>query len=415
MTAHAFSLVFLFFLVFSTLLQLWLKNRHLNHVLAHRDAVPSDFASQIDLEAHQKAADYTAAKVRFGRIGIVWEALVLAGFTLGGAVGWLDGKAHALLGSGVWAGLALIVALALANFVLTLPFSLYATFVLEEKFGFNNTTPKVFVSDIALEAFLGAVLGLPIIALILWLMNAAGTYWWIYAWAAWVAFNLFVMAIYPVVIAPMFNKIVPLEDEALKERITNLLAHCGYKSKGVFVKDGSKRSTHGNAEFQGYGKTKRIVFYDTLAERLEPREMEAVLAHELGHFKHRHNIKRMLTLFGLFLILMAILGLLKDASWFYQGLGVDVPSTAAALVLFALSVSVFTFPFGWIASRISRKHEYEADRFAVETVDADSLVSGLVKLYRDNAATLTPDPLHSLFYDSHPPASLRIAALRASQ
>ncbi|GAB3247381.1 M48 family metallopeptidase [Chitinimonas naiadis] len=415
MTAHAFSLVFLFFLVFSTVLQLWLKTRHLHHVLAHRAAVPADFASQIELDAHQKAADYTAAKVRFGRIGIVWESLILAGFTLGGGVGWLDGKAHELAGNGVWAGLALIVGLTVVNGILSLPFSLYSTFVLEARFGFNKTTLGVFIADLIKSTLLGAALGLPLVALVLWLMDAAGSLWWLYAWAAWVTFGLVLMAVYPNFIAPLFNKFTPLADASLKDRIDALLKKCGFESNGVFVMDGSKRSSHGNAYFTGFGKTKRIVFFDTLIERLEPLEVEAVLAHELGHYKRRHIIKRMVTMYGMGLITLAILGLLKDAGWFYAGLGVAVPSTAAALVLFFLSLSVFTFPFGWIASRGSRKHEYEADHYAAEVSDAEALVSGLVKLYRDNAATLTPDPLHSLFYDSHPPAALRIAALRATQ
>ncbi|HEY9101888.1 M48 family metallopeptidase [Chitinimonas sp.] len=415
MTAHAFSLVFLFFLVFSTLLQLWLKTRHLNHVLAHRNAVPADFASQIELAAHQKAADYTAAKVRFGRIAIVWEALVLAGFTLGGGLGWLDVQARNLAGQGIWAGLALIVGLTVVNGALSLPFSLYSTFVLEARFGFNKTTLAVFIGDLVKSTLLGALLGLPLVALVLWLMDAAGTFWWLYAWAAWVLFGLALMAVYPNFIAPLFNKFTPLADESLKARIDALLQKCGFESNGVFVMDGSKRSSHGNAYFTGFGKTKRIVFFDTLIERLEPLEVEAVLAHELGHYKRNHIIKRMVMTYGLGLVTLAVLGLLKGAGWFYAGLGVAQPSTAAALVLFFLALPAFTFPFGWLASRGSRKHEYEADHYAAEVSDAGALVSGLVKLYRDNAATLTPDPLHSLFYDSHPPAALRIAALKATQ
>ncbi|MEH6461634.1 M48 family metallopeptidase [Chitinimonas sp. JJ19] len=412
MTAHVFSLVFIAFLVLSTLLQLWLKTRHLRHVLAHRAAVPADFASQIELDAHQKAADYTAAKMRFARISIAWEALLLAAFTLGGGIGWLDATARELAGTGIWAGLALIAGLTLVNGVLSLPFSLYATFVLEARFGFNKVTPAVFVTDMVKSTLLGAALGLPLIALILWLMEASGSLWWLYAWAVWVAFGLAVMAIYPTFIAPLFNKFTPLADATLKQRIDALLNKCGFASNGVFVMDGSKRSSHGNAYFTGFGKTKRIVFFDTLVERLTPLEVEAVLAHELGHYKRKHIIKRMATMYGLGLLTMALLGYIKDTSWFYAGLGVAVPSTAAALILFFLALPVFTFPFGWIASRGSRKHEYEADEYAAEVSDGSALISGLVKLYRDNAATLTPDPLHSLFYDSHPPAALRIAALR---
>ncbi|QDQ28351.1 M48 family metallopeptidase [Chitinimonas arctica] len=414
MTSHAFSLIFLAFLIFSTALQLWLKTRHLRHVLAHRDAVPPDFAGQIDLAAHQKAADYTAAKMRFARLGVAWDALLLLGFTLGGGIRWLDAIAHQLAGPGLVAGLLLVVGLGILNGLLSLPFSLYSTFVLEARFGFNKTTPALFLIDLLKSTLLGAALGLPLIALVLWLMAAAGGLWWLYAWVAWVAFGLAMMAIYPSFIAPIFNKFTPLEDVALKDRIDALLQKCGFESNGVFVMDGSRRSSHGNAYFTGFGKTKRIVFFDTLVERLEPLEVEAVLAHELGHYKRRHIVKRLVTMYGLGLVTLAVLGLLKDADWFYAGLGVAAPSTATALVLFFLALPVFTFPFAWIASRGSRKHEYEADHYAAQVSSAGALISGLVKLYRDNAATLTPDPLHSLFYDSHPPATLRIAALRAA-
>lgn len=414
MTSHAFSLVFLAFLLFSTGLQLWLKTRHLRHVAAHRNAVPADFAQHIDLAAHQKAADYTVAKAQFARWSILWDALVLAGLTVGGILGWLDGLSRHLGGHGVAAGLVLVALLSLLSGALSLPFSVYSTFVLEAQFGFNKTTPRLFVVDLIKSTLLGAVLGLPLIALVLWLMDAAGDLWWLYAWAAWVGFGLLVMAIYPTFIAPLFNRFTPLDDAALKARIDALLEKCGFAANGVFVMDGSRRSSHGNAYFTGFGKTKRIVFFDTLIERLEPLEIEAVLAHELGHFKRRHIIKRMVTMYGLGLLTLGLLGLLKSTSWFYGGLGVAQPSTAAALVLFFLALPVFTFPFGWIASRGSRQHEYEADEYAGDVSKGAALVSGLVKLYRDNAATLTPDPLHSLFYDSHPPAALRIAALKAN-
>jgi STE24 endopeptidase len=382
-------------------------------VIAHRAAVPADFAASISLEDHQKAADYTAAKVRFSRIMIAWDALILGAFTLGGGIAWLDRQAHALAGQGVGAGLALIAGLALVNGVLGLPFSLYATFVLEARFGFNKTTLGLWVADLVKSTLLGAALGLPLVALVLWLMDKAGVAWWFYAWAAWVAFGLLIMAVYPKFIAPLFNKFTPLADESLRTRIDALLAKCGFASNGVFVMDGSRRSSHGNAYFTGFGKTKRIVFFDTLVERLEPIEVEAVLAHELGHYKRHHIIKRMIMIYGTGFAMMALLGLLKNADWFYGGLGVTTPSTAAALVLFFLALPVFTFPFAWLSSYGSRKHEYEADAYAAEVSEARALISGLVKLYRDNANTLTPDPLHSLFYDSHPPAALRIAALHA--
>lgn len=412
MSATDFRLVFLLFLLFSTALQLWLKTRHLQHILRHRAAVPADFAAGIELAAHQKAADYSVAKARLARWVIAWEALVLSFFTLGGGIGWLDGLSRAGLGEGVWAGLGLIAGLTLLSSVLSLPFSLYSTFVLEERFGFNKMTAKLFIIDLLKSTLLGAALGLPLVALVLWLMDAAGSLWWLYAWAAWVGFGLILMAIYPSFIAPLFNKFTPLEDASLKSRIDALLSKCGFASNGVFIMDGSKRSSHGNAYFTGFGKTKRIVFFDTLIERLTPAEIEAVLAHELGHYKRRHIIKRMVLMYGLGLLTLALLGYLKDADWFYAGLGVNQPSTAAALTLFFTALPVFTFPFGWLSSRGSRQHEYEADEYAASVSSADALVSGLVKLYRDNASTLTPDPLHSLFYDSHPPAALRIAALR---
>ncbi|WP_269532337.1 M48 family metallopeptidase [Chitinimonas sp. BJYL2] len=413
MSAHEFSLVFIAFLVLSTGLQLWLKGRHLAHIAAHRDSVPADFAGAIELDAHQKAADYTSAKTRLARIVIAWDALVLAGLTLGGVIGWFDTSLRAALGNSIWAGLGLMAAVMVVSSVLSLPFSIYSTFVLEERFGFNKTTPALFVVDMIKGALLSAVLGLPLVALVLWLMDAAGNGWWLYAWLAWVTFGLLVMAIYPRFIAPLFNKFSPLDNADLKSRIDALLNKCGFASNGVFVMDGSRRSSHGNAYFTGFGKTKRIVFFDTLLERLEPLEVEAVLAHELGHYKRRHIIKRMVMIYGLGLVTLAVLGLLKNAEWFYAGLGVATPSTAAALLLFFVALPVFTFPFAWIASRGSRQHEYEADHYAAEVSSGPALISGLVKLYRDNAATLTPDPLHSLFYDSHPPAALRIAALRA--
>ncbi|MBV8465941.1 MAG: M48 family metallopeptidase [Burkholderiales bacterium] len=412
MSAHAFTLVFLAFLVFSTALQLWLKSRQLRHVLQHRDQVPADFARDISLEEHQKAADYTAAKVRFARVAVVWDAIVLYALTLGGGVAHLDDAATLLTGEGMVGGVLLVVLVAVVGGLLGLPLSIYSTFVLEQRFGFNKTTPMLFIVDLIKSTVLGAVIGLPLVTLVLWLMGKAGTYWWLYAWAAWVAFGVVLMAAYPKFIAPIFNKFTALDNAVLKDRIEALLKKCGFQSNGVFVMDGSRRSSHGNAYFTGFGKTKRIVFFDTLVERLEPVEVEAVLAHELGHFKHRHVIKRMVVTYALGLVTLAVLGWFKDAAWFYGGLGMDLPSTAAALVLFFLVLGTFTFPFAWIASRASRKHEFEADRYAAQVSDSGALISGLVKLYRDNASTLTPDPLHSLFYDSHPPAALRIAALR---
>lgn len=414
MTAHAFNLIFLGFLVFSTLLQLWLKTRQQRHVLANRDRVPTDFAADVSLDEHQKAADYTVAKVRLGRIVLVWDSLVVLAFTLGGGLAWIDEIIHAHVNYGVLPGVLLFAGYSLITSTLNLPFSLYSIFVLEARFGFNRMSFKVWLGDLARDTLVSSVFILPFIALVLWIMDKAGPYWWLYAWGAFVAFVQLMQVLGPTIIAPLYNKFTPLEDEALKQRVVDLLRRCGFTTNGVFIMDGSKRSSHGNAYFAGFGKTKRIVFFDTLIERLQPDQIEAILAHELGHYRLRHVFKRVAVLDLLSLVALAVLGVLKGASWFYLGLGVTQPSTAAALLLFMMALPVFFFPFGWVGSHGSRKHEYEADAYAVEMSSSTDLISGLVKLYRDNAATLTPDPLHSLFYDSHPPASLRINALRAA-
>lgn len=417
MTAHQFSILFLFALLTSVLLQLWLAMRHINHVLKHRHSVPAEFAAQITEQAHGRAAAYTIAKTRFGMFSTIFDAMLLAAFTVGGGIELLSQLTTPWFSSDIAQGLALIAGLAVLNTIISLPFSLVSTFVIEARFGFNQMTPKLFISDLLKSTALGAVIGLPLLGAILWLMGRMGDQWWLYVWATWLVFSLTLMWVFPTFIAPLFNKFVPLEDGAMKERIVALLDRCGFTSNGLFVMDGSKRSSHGNAYFTGLGKSKRIVFFDTLLKHLEPAEVEAVLAHELGHFKHRHIVKRLVWTFGLMLGLLWVLGQLKTELWFYQGLGVTNPSTAAALLLFFLVLPVFTFIFSPFSSITSRKHEYEADAYAASVCaqsggSAEDLVSALVKLYRDNAATLTPDPLHSMFYDSHPPASLRIAALR---
>jgi len=412
MTPTLFTLIFLLALALTAVLQCWLKARQISHVLAHRDAVPAAFAAVIDLKSHQHAADYTVAKARFARLSALFDILVLLGLTLGGGIAALDSLAQRWAGNGIGGGLLLIALVMAVSGVLSLPWSLWSTFRLEERFGFNKTTPKLFIADLIKSTLLGLMLGMPLAGLVLYFLQAAGNIWWLYAWGAWVLFGLAVMAIFPTYIAPLFNKFQPLDNAELKARIDGLLGKCGFQSNGVFVMDGSRRSSHGNAYFTGFGKTKRIVFFDTLIERLQGDEMEAVLAHELGHFAHRHIIKRMLTTYTIAFFALALAGLLKNADWFYMGLGVATPSNAAFLLLFLFALPVFTFPLGWIGSRSSRKHEYEADQYAVAHASAEALESGLVKLYQDNASTLTPDPLHSLFYDSHPPAALRIAALK---
>lgn len=412
MTSSVFTLIFLLFLVLTTALQYWLKSRQISHVLAHREQVPPAFAAAIDLKSHQHAADYTIAKARFARYSALFDIVVLLGLTLGGGIAALDSLAQQWAGKGIGGGLLLIALVMAVSGVLSLPWSLWSTFRLEERFGFNKMTPKLFVVDLIKSTLLGLALGMPLAGLVLYFLQVAGNLWWLYAWGAWVLFGLAVMAIFPTYIAPIFNKFQPLENAELKARIDGLLSKCGFQSNGVFVMDGSRRSSHGNAYFTGFGKSKRIVFFDTLIERLQGDEMEAVLAHELGHFAHRHILKRMLTTYSVAFFALGLAGLLKDAGWFYMGLGVATPSSAAFLLLFLFALPVFTFPLGWISSRTSRKHEYEADQYAVAHASADALESGLVKLYQDNASTLTPDPLHSLFYDSHPPAALRIAALK---
>ncbi|KQY11710.1 peptidase M48 [Massilia sp. Root133] len=416
MLSSAFSVLFVVFLLLTLGLRYWLARRHIRHVLRHRDQVPAEFAAKIPLSAHQKAADYTVAKTRFGLWAALWNTLVLTGFTL---LGGLQALSTALLhatGPGMVHQILLIVAFAIVSGALDLPFSYYRQFVLEERFGFNKMTVGLWIADAVKGGLVGAVIGLPLLWVVLTLMDKTGALWWLYAWLVWSGFQLLMMVLYPTVIAPLFNKFTPLTDDKLKDRIEGLMTRVGFAAKGLFVMDGSKRSAHGNAYFSGFGSNKRIVFFDTLLSRLAPEEIEAVLAHELGHFKLKHIIKRIGVLFALSLAFLALLGWLKTQVWFYTGLGVlpllGQSNDAMALLLFTLVLPVFTFPFSPLTSITSRKHEFEADAFAASHSDARDLVSALVKMYEDNAATLTPDPIHSAFYDSHPPASVRIRHLR---
>ncbi len=413
MTAQGFALLFLLFLALSTALRLWLGIRQISHINAHRSAVPAEFASKITLEEHQKAAAYSIARTRLGLNSIIAETALLLGLTLGGGLHLLYNFWVQFFANGGYAhSLALFASLAVVSFLVELPFSLYRTFRIEAHFGFNKLTPRLWLIDLAKSTTLGALIGAPLILAVLWLMGEMGAQWWLYVWLFWMGFNLLVLLLYPTVIAPLFNKFSPLDDSSLKQRIEALLARCGFTSSGLFVMDGSKRSSHGNAYFTGFGAAKRIVFFDTLLTRLDPPEVEAVLAHELGHYKHGHIKKRIALLAILSLAFLWLLGQLIDAQWFYAGLGVPYQGTALALILFSLVLPVFTFPLAPLSSALSRKHEYEADAYAASQTQANDLVTALVKLYRDNAATLTPDPLHSLFYDSHPPAALRIAHLQ---
>jgi STE24 endopeptidase len=408
---NTFSYAFLAALCFMVALRLWLAQRQITHVLSHRAAIPAQFAGRLELGAHQKAADYTVSRTRFGRLALVSEVVVLLAFTFGGGLQTLHDFWNGRL-AGLAYGVALIFSVMAVSGIVDLPFALYRQFVIEERFGFNRMTLKLFFADLLKQTAVGAAIGTPLILAILWLMAQMGSLWWLYVWLFWCSFNLLILFIYPTWIAPLFNKFVPLDDAPLKARIEALLTRCGFASSGLFVMDGSKRSSHGNAYFTGFGKTKRIVFFDTLLARLQPVEVEAVLAHELGHFKHRHVIQRIALLFAMSLAGLAALGQLIDAPWFFHGLGVQAQNTTLALILFFLAVPVFTFLLTPLMSLLSRRNEFEADRYAAAHASAGDLVLALVKLYEDNASTLTPDPLHSLFYDSHPPAALRIARLQ---
>ena len=410
---HPFTIIFLAFVAASVLVRLWLSWRQIRHIREHYASVPGAFADKISLDDHHRAADYSCTKLRVGRILLGWETLWLLIWTIGGGIDAIDRWWGAFGYGPLTTGIAVIGSLVLISSLLNLPFSLYHTFVIEERFGFNKTTLKTWLLDVVKTALLIAALGIPLIAVILWLMSGAGAQWWIYAWFVWMSFSLFMMWAYPAFIAPLFNQFSPLEDSGLRQRIESLLERCGFRSQGVFVVDGSKRSSHGNAYFTGFGNNKRIVFYDTLLKSLNEDEVEAVLAHELGHFKRNH-LKKSLLVSAIFSLLgFALLAWLMRSEWFYHALGLTTPSTHGALILFVLAMPVFTYFISPMFSALSRKHEFEADEFAHSNSDYRALISALVNLYRDNASTLTPDPLHSMFYDSHPPATIRIDRLQA--
>ncbi|PWR00232.1 M48 family metallopeptidase [Leucothrix pacifica] len=407
-----FTLIFILAIIATIGTQLWLSIRQTKHVMDNRPAVPAEFSESITLEEHQKAADYTTTKSSFGRKELIISTLLLLIWTLGGGLQWLDNLwANSSLGE-LGRGTAVIISFLIISSLIDLPASLYRTFVIEEKFGFNKSTFKTFAVDMVKNTLVSMVIGIPLIMLVLWLMNTAGSLWWLYAWIVITAFSIVMMWAYPKFIAPIFNKFTPLEEGEVLDRITTLLERNGFNSNGVFMMDGSRRSSHGNAYFTGFGKTKRIVFFDTLLKQLSPTQIEAVLAHELGHFKHKHVLKGMMVSMTMTLVGFAILAYLMKQDWFFQQLGVQNQSTYMALVLFLLVSPVFTFFIGPIMSWWSRKHEFEADAFAAKESSAEELISALVGLYKKNAGTLTPDPLYSAFYDSHPPASIRIAHLR---
>jgi STE24 endopeptidase len=409
---NAFSYIFILMLALTLVVQLWLARRHIRHVQSHRQQVPDAFRDHIPLAAHQKAADYTLTKTRFGQIESVTGTVLILLWTLAGGLNLLDQAWRSLEWSTLYTGISVMISAMLIMSVLDLPFSLYRTFVIEERFGFNKTTLAVFISDLLKGALLTLVIGVPLLWVVLSIMERAGNLWWLYVWLVWFGFSLVMMWAYPAFIAPLFNKFEPLEDSDLRTRIEQLLAQCGFKSNGIFIMDGSRRSAHGNAYFSGIGNNKRIVFFDTLIKQLTPDEIEAVLAHELGHFRMHHIRKRLISMGLMSLGSLALLGWLIQQDWFYSGLGITQPSTYIGLMLFMLLAPVFGFFLTPIMSLFSRKHEFEADAYAAKQRNANLLIQALVKMYEENASTLTPDPVFSGFYDSHPPAPVRVEHLK---
>jgi STE24 endopeptidase len=413
-----FTAVFCALLVLSLVSRTVLTSRQIRHVARHRSAVPAAFADTISLDAHHKAADYTVAKARFGMLAMAIDAALLLGWTLLGGLDWLNRSLLDVLGAGMLQQLALLGSFALIGGLITLPLGWWSTFRLEERFGFNKMSLSLWLGDLVKGSLVGALIGLPIAALVLWLMDVAGPAWWLWAWAAWMAFNLLALVLYPTVIAPLFNKFEPLQDATLKARVNALMQRCGFAAQGLYVMDGSKRSAHANAYFTGFGAAKRVVFFDTLLQQLSPPEIDAVLAHELGHYKRRHIIKRIALMFGLSLLGFALLGWFSGQAWFYLGLGtvpsLDSANNALALLLFMLVMPLLSFFLSPLMAGLSRRHEFEADAYAMQQTSGADLASALLKLFKDNASTLTPDPVYARFYYSHPPASERLARLRSS-
>jgi STE24 endopeptidase len=426
MQSLALSALFAAAVIVSFVLKAWLALRQMRHVAAHRAAVPAAFAATVSLEAHQKAADYTLARSRFGLISLLFGTVVLLGWTLLGGLDALNGvvrDAVLPLAGALGYQLALLAAVALIGGLIEMPLDVWSTFRIEQRFGFNRMTWRLYLIDALKGTLLGAAIGLPLAALVLWLMGAAGAWWWLWAWLAWTGFQLLMLVLYPTVIAPLFNKFSPLPDASLAERVSALMTRCGFQAKGLFVMDGSRRSAHSNAYFTGLGAAKRVVFFDTLLTRLTPGEVEAVLAHELGHFKLRHVPKRMVAIFAGSLAALALLGWLAQQQWFYTGLGVTpnlpalsgAPNDALALMLLMFALPPFGFLLTPLAAALSRKHEFEADAYACAQASGRELAAALVKLHEDNAGTLTPDPLYAKFYYSHPPAAERLAALKLEE
>jgi STE24 endopeptidase len=415
MTSSLFTWIFLTVLALSVGLKYWLAARQIRYVIQRADKVPEQFAGQISLESHRKAAAYTVAKQRLSMIETACGAVVLLALTLCGGLQWICDRLGSWLGYGFGFQLAVAASVVLIVSLVDLPIEWFRQFRIEQAFGFNRMTPALFVADTVKSIGLSVAIGLPLLALTLILMRFAGSQWWLWAWLLWCGFTVALTILFPILIAPLFNRFTPLADPELLQRIQALLARTGFATNGVYTMDGSRRSSHGNAYFSGLGAAKRIVFFDTLLERLQPSEIEAVLAHELGHFRLKHVRKRLLLTFVASLLVLAVLSWLMQQVWFYQGLGVEplleARNDALALVLFVLVMPVFTFLLAPIASLLSRRHEFEADQFAARYSSSRALIAALVKLYKDNATTLTPDPIHSTFYNSHPPASIRIERL----
>jgi STE24 endopeptidase len=412
MDFNLFTLIFLIatFCYIATLL--YLNSRQKHSVIKSFDSIPEDFINNISIEEHQKAAKYTQAKLRISNFEIIFSSMLLLLWTIGGGIDYLDQVWQTQTDDNLYLGVGVLISIMIVGGILDLPFSIYRTFVLEQKFGFNNTDIKTFITDNIKALIITLIIGLPMVYFILYLMSIMGSEWWLYVWALLTTFSLTMLWLYPTYIAPIFNKFKPLDNAELKNKIEDLLSRTGFKSDGVFVMDGSKRSSHGNAYFTGIGKNKRIVFFDTLLKGMEDKEVQAILAHELGHFHHKHIRKHMASSFTISLLGLALLGYLIDKDWFFNGLGVSGSSHYSALILFTLVIPVFSFFVSPLGNYLSRKHEFEADAFAAKHTNPDDLVSSLVKLYRDNASTLTPDPLYSSFHDSHPSASIRIGELK---
>ena len=408
---NAFTWIFLLALSANLLLEYWLLWRQSRAVADHRDRVPEPFAGRISLQQHRKAADYTLARITHARVSQFVGAILLLAWTLGGGLDLLDRLWQQTSLDALWQGVGLLMSVLILSTLLELPLALWSTFGIETRFGFNRTTPRQFLVDLLLQFLLMLLVGVPLVSVFLWLMEQAGSHWWLWAWVVWTGFTLLLTWAYPTLIAPLFNRFTPLREKALKQRLEALLKRCGFRSKGMFVMDGSKRSSHGNAYFTGFGRNKRIVFFDTLLDSLEPDEIEAVLAHELGHFRKHHVRKMMFTMALVSFLGLALMGWLVQQPGFYQGLGVSRQTPALGLALFLLVLPVFSTFFTPIFAALSRKQEFEADDYAARQADAQALIDALVKMYRDNASTLTPDRLYSLFHHSHPPAAVRIGHL----